>query len=193
MGRPDGKDELSIRAMAPNLTKGLTCPGCNVRFRKGQGPCARNTLLARMAATERHVRRRRERAHAPETPAPRTPVPGAVIEFQNISKIYESGDTGLDNVSFSVQPGEFVFLVGASGSGKSTTMRLLLKEIDATAGTLRVAGRDLNAIPRRRVPYYRRNLGVVFQDYKLLPNRTVYENVAYALQVTGGSRRDIRD
>jgi cell division transport system ATP-binding protein len=146
-----------------------------------------------MAATERHIRRRRERAHAPQTPAPRTPVPGAVIDFQNVSKTYESGDTGLDDVSFSVQPGEFVFLVGASGSGKSTTIRLLIKETEATSGTIRVAGRELNAIPRRRVPYYRRNLGVVFQDYKLLPNRTVYENVAYALQVTGGSRRDIRD
>src|SRR5204862_7505738 len=76
---------------------------------------------------------------------------------------------------------------------KSTTMRLLLKEIEPTQGKLLVAGRDLSQIPRRRVPYYRRNLGVVFQDYKLLPNRTVYENVAYALQVTGGSRREIRE
>jgi cell division transport system ATP-binding protein len=120
-------------------------------------------------------------------------VPGAVIEFQNVSKIYPSGDTGLDDVSFAIQPGEFVFLVGQSGSGKSTTMRLLIKETDATTGTLRVAGRELGGISRRRVPYYRRNIGVVFQDYKLLPNRTVYENVAYALQVTGGSRREIRE
>jgi cell division transport system ATP-binding protein len=146
-----------------------------------------------MAATERHVRRRRERAHAPQPAPAKAPVPGAVIEFANVSKVYESGDTGLDDVSFAIQPGEFVFLVGASGSGKSTTMRLLIKETELTAGTIRVAGRELIAIPRRRVPYYRRNLGVVFQDYKLLPNRTVYENVAYALQVTGGSRRDIRD
>jgi len=119
-------------------------------------------------------------------------VPGAVIEFANVSKRYPSGDTGLENVSFSVQPGEFVFIVGASGSGKSTTMRLLIKESEPTAGTIRVAGHDLSGITRRKVPYYRRNLGVVFQDYKLLPNRTVYENVAYALQVTGGSRREIR-
>ncbi len=101
-------------------------------------------------------------------------MPGAVSDFQNVAKTYESGDTGLDDVSFSVQPGEFVFLVGASGSGKSTTIRLLIKETEATSGTIRVAGRELNAIPRRRVPYYRRNLGVVFQDYKLLPNRTVF-------------------
>src|SRR5919199_3424394 len=146
-----------------------------------------------MAATERHVRRRRERPHAAPAPAPRSPVPGAVIDFQNVTKIYPSGDTGLDNVSFAIQPGEFVFLVGQSGSGKSTTMRLLIKETEATSGTIRVAGRELDSISRRRVPYYRRNLGVVFQDYKLLPNRTVYENVAYALQVTGGTRREIRE
>jgi cell division transport system ATP-binding protein len=126
-------------------------------------------------------------------PAPRAPVPGAVIEFANVSKRYPSGDTGLENVSFAITPGEFVFLVGASGSGKSTTMRLLIKETEATAGTIRVAGRELDGITRKRVPYYRRNLGVVFQDYKLLPTRTVYENVAYALQVTGGTRRDIRE
>jgi cell division transport system ATP-binding protein len=116
-----------------------------------------------------------------------------VIDFGGVSKRYPSGDTGLENVSFAIQPGEFVFLVGASGSGKSTTMRLLIKEIEATQGTIRVAGRDLADIGRRKVPYYRRNLGVVFQDYKLLPNRTVYENVAYALQVTGGTRREIRE
>jgi len=120
-------------------------------------------------------------------------VPGAVIDFANVSKRYPSGDTGLEDVSFAIHPGEFVFLVGASGSGKSTTMRLLIKETEPTAGTIHVAGRDVAKIPRRRVPYYRRNVGMVFQDYKLLPNRTVYENVAYALQVTGGSRRDIRD
>ena len=146
-----------------------------------------------MAATERHVRTRRERFRASPAPAARPPVPGAVIDFSNVSKVYPSGDTGLDNVSFAIQPGEFVFLVGASGSGKSTTMRLLIKETELTHGTILVAGRDLSQIPRRRVPYYRRNLGVVFQDYKLLPNRTVYENVAYALQVTGGTRREIRE
>jgi cell division transport system ATP-binding protein len=118
---------------------------------------------------------------------------GAIIDFRGVSKRYSSGDIGLDGVSFAVQPGEFVFLVGASGSGKSTTMRLLIKESEPTGGEITVAGRDLSSISRRRVPYYRRNLGVVFQDYKLLPNRTVYENVAYALQVTGGTRREIRE
>jgi cell division transport system ATP-binding protein len=116
-----------------------------------------------------------------------------MIDFRDVSKRYPSGDIGLDTVSFSVQRGEFVFLVGASGSGKSTTMRLLIKESEPTEGAITVAGRDLSDISRRRVPYYRRNLGVVFQDYKLLPNRTVYDNVAYALQVTGGTRREIRE
>jgi cell division transport system ATP-binding protein len=142
-----------------------------------------------MAATERHVRREKVQP----APAPRGAVPGAVIDFANVSKRYPSGDMGLDNVSFAIHPGEFVFLVGASGSGKSTTMRLLIKETEPTTGTIHVAGRDLSRIPRRRVPYYRRNVGMVFQDFKLLPTRTVYENVAYALQVTGGGRREIRE
>jgi cell division transport system ATP-binding protein len=109
-----------------------------------------------------------------------------------VSKRYDSGDTGLDRTTFAVGPGEFVFLVGATGSGKSTVMRLLIKELDPTEGVIRVAGRDLGDIVRKRIPFYRRNLGVVFQDFKLLPNRTVYENVAYALKVTGGGRKEIR-
>jgi cell division transport system ATP-binding protein len=116
----------------------------------------------------------------------------SVIEFRDVSKRYEGGDVGLDGVTFSVRRGEFVFLVGATGSGKSTVIRLLIKEIEPSAGTIRVAGRELSEIRQGRVPMYRRNLGVVFQDFKLLPNRTVYDNVAYALQVTGGSRREIR-
>jgi cell division transport system ATP-binding protein len=115
-----------------------------------------------------------------------------VIEFRGVCKTYPSGDVGLDNARFSVDREEFVFLVGATGSGKSTVMRLLIKELEPTAGTIRVAGHDLGDIRRKRVPYYRRNVGMVFQDFKLLPNRTVYGNVAYALQVTGGTRREIR-
>jgi cell division transport system ATP-binding protein len=144
-----------------------------------------------MAATERHVRRRAARPEA--GPAPPRPRAAAMIEFAGVSKRYPSGDVGLDDVSFSIARGEFVFLVGASGSGKSTTIRLLIKESEPTGGSIRVAGRDLAEIPRKKVPYYRRNLGVVYQDYKLLPNRTVYDNVAYALQVTGGTRREIRE
>jgi cell division transport system ATP-binding protein len=149
-----------------------------------------------MAATERHVRRRRAHPTAPLPavlqPARARGVPGAVIDLQAVSKRYGPTDVGLEEATFAVLPGEFVFLVGATGSGKSTIMRLLIKEIEPTGGVLRVAGRDLADIPRKKVPYFRRNIGMVFQDYKLLPNRTVYDNVAYALQVTGGTRREIR-
>jgi cell division transport system ATP-binding protein len=106
---------------------------------------------------------------------------------------YPSGVVGLDGVTFSIARGEFVFLVGATGSGKSTMMRLLIRELEPTAGTIRVAGHSLAGVSRKRVPFFRRNLGVVFQDFKLLPSRTVYDNVAYALQVTGGTRREIRE
>ncbi len=116
----------------------------------------------------------------------------AVIEFRGVSMRYPSGDVGLDQTTLTVSREEFVFLVGATGSGKSTVMRLLIKELEPTEGSIRVAGHDLHAIKRKRVPYYRRNIGVVFQDFKLLPHRTVYDNVAYALQVTGGSRKEIR-
>jgi cell division transport system ATP-binding protein len=115
-----------------------------------------------------------------------------MIEFRGVSKLYAAGDVGLDQATFSVNREDFVFLVGATGSGKSTVMRLLIKELEPTEGTIRVAGHDLHAIRRRKVPFYRRNIGVVFQDFKLLPNRTVHDNVAYALQVTGGTRREIR-
>jgi cell division transport system ATP-binding protein len=151
-----------------------------------------------MAATERHIRTRRPRPAAPP-PRPsaaaasaRPESVGAVIDFQDVVMRYDSGDLGLNGATFAIHPGEFVFIVGASGSGKSTLMRLLIKEIEPTSGSVRVAGRDLTEIPRRKVPYYRRNLGMVHQDFKLLPNRTVYDNVAYALQVTGGSRREVR-
>jgi cell division transport system ATP-binding protein len=120
------------------------------------------------------------------------PTAAPVVEFHRASKRYDGGDTGVDDVSFTVRRGEFVFLVGSTGSGKSTLMRLLIKELEPTGGSIRVAGRDLSEIPRKKVPLYRRNLGVVFQDFKLLPNRTVHDNVAYALQVTGGTRKEIR-
>ena len=115
-----------------------------------------------------------------------------MIEFRGVSKLYPSGDVGLDQATFSVDRGEFVFLVGSTGSGKSTVMRLLIKELEPSDGAIRVASHDLLEIKRKRIPFYRRNIGVVFQDFKLLPSRTVYDNVAYALQVTGGTRKEIR-
>ncbi len=115
-----------------------------------------------------------------------------MIEFRGVSKLYAAGDIGLDQATFSVDRGEFVFLVGSTGSGKSTVMRLLIKELEPTEGSICVAGHILEEIQRKRIPFYRRNIGVVFQDFKLLPSRTVYDNVAYALQVTGGGRKEIR-
>jgi cell division transport system ATP-binding protein len=138
-----------------------------------------------MAIVERH-KEELERSAPPRDRAP------AVIEFRGASKHYGVGAMGLDNATFSVRRGEFVFLVGSTGSGKSTLMRLLIKELEPTSGTIRVAGRDLSEVTRKKVPFYRRNIGIVFQDFKLLPNRTVHDNVAYALQVTGGSRKEIR-
>jgi cell division transport system ATP-binding protein len=141
---------------------------------------------------DRTRRRAAEAAEAhPRQPTDRAAGSQRVIEFRGVSKLY-SGDVGLDQATFSVDREEFVFLVGSTGSGKSTVMRLLIKELEQTSGTIRVAGHDLSDITRKRIPFYRRNIGVVFQDFKLLPNRTVYDNVAYALQVTGGGRKEIR-
>src|SRR5689334_20113724 len=139
-----------------------------------------------MAISERHARNLDRTRARPDQQVPN------VIEFRDVTKRFDSGDTGLEHATFSIQRGEFVFLVGHTGSGKSTIMRLLIKEHEPTSGTIRVAGHDLSALERKKVPFFRRNLGVVFQDFKLLPNRTVHDNVAYALQVTGSSRKEVR-
>jgi cell division transport system ATP-binding protein len=115
-----------------------------------------------------------------------------VIYFDNVTKIYSEDAVALRKVNLDVEAGEFVFLVGPSGSGKSTMMRLILKEMEPTYGSISVSGVKLSAIPRRYVPRHRRNIGCVFQDFKLLPNKTAAENVAYAMEVTGQRRRTIR-
>src|SRR5919112_4458458 len=115
-----------------------------------------------------------------------------VVEFRDVTKVYEGGSVGLERVSRKVGRGEFVFLVGPTGCGKSTCVRLLMKELDPDEGEIFISGHELGAMPRKKVPKLRRNIGVVFQDFKLLPNRTVYDNVAYSLQVIGESREAIR-
>ena len=116
----------------------------------------------------------------------------AMIVFEDVQKVYEPGVTALEGVSFTIDKGEFVFVVGASGSGKSTVVRLLLKEIEPTQGRIVVGGRDLGRLKRSKVPLLRRNVGCVFQDFKLLPNRTAAENIGYALRVQGQSSAEIR-
>jgi cell division transport system ATP-binding protein len=118
--------------------------------------------------------------------------PGTMIVFETVTKIYDPNVVALNEVSFRIDKGEFVFVVGASGSGKSTMIRLLLKELEPSSGRILVGGRDLSRLKRSKVPLLRRNVGCVFQDFKLLPNRTAAENVAYALKVQGESRANIR-
>ena len=115
-----------------------------------------------------------------------------LIYFDNVTKVYGRDVVALENVNLSIESGEFVFLVGASGSGKSTMVRLLLKEMEPTSGSISVNGLKLSTVPHRYVPRHRRNIGCVFQDFKLLPNKTAAENVAYAMEVTGQKSRTIR-
>jgi cell division transport system ATP-binding protein len=116
-----------------------------------------------------------------------------VIQLENVTKIYPAGARpALESVSMDVDKGEFVFLIGPSGSGKTTVLRLLLREEVSDAGLVTVNGRNLNRMPRRKVPDLRRRIGCVFQDFRLLPKKSVYENVAFALQVINKSPKTIR-
>jgi cell division transport system ATP-binding protein len=116
-----------------------------------------------------------------------------VINFDNVSKAYtHQNRAALENVNLSIDKGEFVFLVGPSGSGKSTFLRLILKEERPSSGQIHVAGTELARLPNWKVPHLRRRIGCVFQDFRLLPNKTVYQNVAFALEVIGKNRRFIR-
>jgi cell division transport system ATP-binding protein len=116
-----------------------------------------------------------------------------IVDLRDVSKVYPGGHVGLDRVSLTVYRGEFMFLVGPTGCGKSTFIKLLIRELKPSGGHVRIAGRDVAGLPEKKIPMLRRNIGTVFQDFKLLPNRTVYDNVAYALQVIGGSRTEIKE
>ena len=120
------------------------------------------------------------------------PGPGPMVEFRGVTKTYQGNSRGLDGVSLRIGTGEFVFLVGPSGSGKSTFIRLIIRELRSTTGEVIVGGRDLATLRRSKVPYLRRAIGCVFQDFRLLPDRTAAENVAYALQVTGHKKAEVR-
>ncbi len=115
-----------------------------------------------------------------------------MIELNHVSKIYPNGSEGVKDISIRIEKGEFVFFVGSSGSGKSTLIKLLLKELDPTEGEITINRVVTNNITRGQIPFLRRNLGVVFQDFRLLTNKTVYENVAFAMQVIEAPSRQIR-
>ena len=115
-----------------------------------------------------------------------------MIEMKEVMKKYSNGTTAIRNLSISIDQGEFVYVVGPSGAGKSTFIKLMYREERATKGVLNVAGYDLVGMKNREIPLMRREIGVVFQDYKLLPRKTVFENVAYAMQVIGRKPRDIK-
>jgi cell division transport system ATP-binding protein len=172
----------------PRLPEGIDLPvGNGVPVAEPTADDLWNDVPPSTAAAAPTSRRRGRRSRPMLRPGE-----GPMVVFENVTKRYPPDVLALDDVSLSIDSGEFVFLVGASGSGKSTFVRLLIKELDVTEGRLMVGARDLGKLNKHKVPYLRREIGCVFQDYKLLPRRTVAENVAYALEVTGDSPRAIR-
>ncbi len=115
-----------------------------------------------------------------------------MIEFKNVSKIYVTGTEAVHNATFTIEKGEFAFLVGTSGSGKSTLIKLILKEEEASRGNIIINGKDITYLRQKRVPYLRRSMGVVFQDFRLLPDKTVYDNVAFAMHIVRATPKHIR-
>ena len=115
-----------------------------------------------------------------------------MIEFKNINKTYDTGTVAVNNANFIIEKGDFAFLVGSSGSGKSTLIKLILKEEEPTAGNIIINGKDTTFIKQNKIPYLRRSMGVVFQDFRLLPDKTVYENVAFAMHVVRATPKHIR-
>ena len=116
-----------------------------------------------------------------------------MIEFTDVVKSYDQGNKALNGVNMQIEDGEFCFLVGPSGSGKSTIIKLITGELQPTSGTVHVNGYSLERIRKREIPFLRRTVGVVFQDFRLIPNMTVYENVAFAMRVIGAREREIKD
>ena len=115
-----------------------------------------------------------------------------MIEFKNVSKVYSTGTEAVHDATFTIDKGEFVFLVGSSGSGKSTLIKLILKEEEPTRGNIIINGKDTTFLKPKRVPFLRRSMGVVFQDFRLLPDKTVYENVAFAMYIVKATPRHIK-
>ena len=116
-----------------------------------------------------------------------------MIVFDHVSKVYSNGTVGLDDVNLTIQDGEFVAIIGRSGAGKSTFLKLIQMEEKPTEGKVFINGQDLTRIKRRKVPYLRRQMGIIFQDFRLIPTMTVYENVAFAMHVTNIGKKDIKE
>ena len=114
-----------------------------------------------------------------------------MIDFIDLSKTYSNGTKALNNVNLHIDDGEFVFVVGASGAGKSTFLKIIMREEVPSSGSVVIDGTELNSLKARKIPYYRRKLGIVFQDFRLIPSKTVYENVAFAMHVTGAKQKEI--
>ena len=115
-----------------------------------------------------------------------------MIELKEVTKEYSKGIAALNGINLRIEQGEFVFIVGDSGSGKSTLIRLLMKEIEPTSGTIIVNGQNLNRMKHRQIPQYRRGIGVVFQDFRLIPTMTVFDNVAFAMRCIGAKEKEVR-
>jgi len=143
--------------------------------------------LLKTRSRRRHAAERRRRDRGRDD-APRPPI----VELRDTTVVYPGGHVGLERVSLRIDRGEFVFVVGPTGCGKSTLIKTLIREVVPASGQILIAGHDIDRIPASKVPRLRRRIGTVFQDFKLLPNRTVYDNVAYALQVIGEPRSEIR-
>jgi cell division transport system ATP-binding protein len=148
-------------------------------------------LLPTRRRRKRAAEGRRARSRPAEEPAaqPRRP---PIVELRDATVVYPGGHVALERVSFGIQRGGFVFVVGPTGCGKSTLIRTLIGEVKAASGHVMIAGHDIDRLRKRRIPHLRRRIGTVFQDFKLLPNRTVYDNVAYTLKVTGAGRGEVR-
>jgi cell division transport system ATP-binding protein len=115
-----------------------------------------------------------------------------VIQFYNVSKRFPGGQKALDDVSFAINPGEFVFLTGSSGAGKTTLLKLIYREIEPSSGGIVVNGRNVSAIPRKKIPFLRRTIGVVFQDFRLISRKTIFENVSYLPRILGTGIKEQR-
>jgi cell division transport system ATP-binding protein len=150
-------------------------------------------LLSRRRSARKRSREAGE--HRPAARRSRAPRPTGgipIITVEDATVVYPGGHVALDRVSLEVDRGEFAFVVGPTGCGKSTLIKTLIRDVEPASGLVRIAGKDINELDHSRTPYLRRRIGTVFQDFKLLPNRTVYDNVAYALQVIGEPRSQIR-